>query len=163
MSTALAFPPSPWQVYESNAMVHILDALHCRVAEAHTRGAADAIVAAVNAHDDLVASLLALTTWMREWTGPADGTTEMLVAAWELLDRIGAAPGRETRAPLTEEQIRERIAILFSVDDQRCSSCGRSAVGPFADDPAWFIDSEMHRDGAGHDVELAVIRCPECW
>ena len=62
---------------------------------------------------------------------------------------------------LTEERIQERIATLFSVDEAVCGGCGVVA-GPVADDPEWFIDTEM----VAHDPEpyiIAVIRCPRCW
>ena len=62
---------------------------------------------------------------------------------------------------LTEDQIQDRIAALFTMDEPACGACGAPA-GPVADDPAWFIDTVM----IPHDPEpytVAVIRCPACW
>ncbi len=64
---------------------------------------------------------------------------------------------RETLA-LTEEQIQERLAILWATDAQECGACGTKA-GAVADDPDWFIDVMIDASGTA----LAVIRCPWCW
>lgn len=65
---------------------------------------------------------------------------------------------------MTTEQIDDRTAILFSVDECACQRCGRSALGA-ASDPAWFIDTEMAPNPSVPDepVSLALIYCPQCW
>lgn len=64
---------------------------------------------------------------------------------------------------LDQARIEERGRILHEVDAQECTGCGCPAPPEVATDPAWFIDSEGHRDEAGDPYEVAIIRCPGCW
>lgn len=58
-----------------------------------------------------------------------------------------------------EEYVAQRRnEILFSVDDRSCGACGTPVPDGAADDPEWFVDTEVC-DG----TELATIRCPKCW
>lgn len=66
---------------------------------------------------------------------------------------------------LTPDQIDERADILWSVDEQACQGCGRSALDCHAaSDPRWLIDSELTPNASVPEepIRLAIIRCPEC-